>query len=157
MADLAARKPPSSPMSSASVQGTEQQQRLARELRFGTMQLKAVASPSRRESPAVGEVNALGSLKGKQKAVKQLENSSSEDRMRLERRERLRDELAEGQEERRAMLGTRRRRQQRKRERAATGDTYTRPVMCMKYQTQKNIELVYCLSIYSQGCIQIKA
>lgn len=98
--DLTTRKPPSTP--STSVAETEQQQRAARELRFETLQSKAAASPSRTESPVVGEVSAMGSLKGKGKAVEQVENSRSETQVRSESRERLREELAEVRGERRA-------------------------------------------------------
>ena len=102
--DLAARKPPPS-ISSPAVQETQQQQGAARVLHFGTMQSKAVASPSRIESPVVGEVTALGSLKGKRKAVEQVENSRSEKQVRSESRERLRKELAKVRGERCAWQG----------------------------------------------------
>ena len=89
-------------MSSASAQGTEQQQRAPRGLGFGTMPSKAVASPSRTESPIVGEVAARGSLKGKQKALEQVESSRLEKKARWKSRERLREEVAEARGERRA-------------------------------------------------------
>ena len=99
--DLTARKArPSTP--SSSVSQTEQQQRAARGLHLGTIQSRAVASPSITESPVVGEITALGSLKGKRKAVEQVESSRSEKMVRLESQEQLRLELAEARGERRA-------------------------------------------------------
>ena len=97
--NLAARKLPLS-MSSALVQKPKQKQRSAKGRRLGRKRSEAVTSSSRTESAVVGEVTASGSLKGKRKAVEQVESSRPEKSVRLGRREELREELAEVRGER---------------------------------------------------------
>ena len=137
--DLTARKPPPSTPSS-SVSQTEQQQRAARGLHLGTIQSKAVASPSRTESPAVGgEVTARGSLKGKRKAVEQAEKLEVREDGEMGKSRAI--EVGVGREAR----GERRAWQAAEShggegERAAATTRHIGPVMSVKYHARKEVE-----------------